>query len=102
MSSRTICLKMFRIHRFLDVEDIDINDARSEASFNSVACVYVLLIASSFGGGVKAGRNDVLGAWGLLELKTEGLNQKLGNAANVVDETQLCKNECTKGTLEKL
>ena len=52
---------------FSDVEDLDINDARSEtnfaASLNSVACGNVTAIASNFGVGVKASRNDMLKAW---------------------------------------
>ena len=40
---------------FLDIEELDVNDARSEknlaASLNSVACDNITTIASSFGGG---------------------------------------------------
>ena len=61
-----------------DVEVFDVNDARSEtgfaASLNSVACDNVTAIASDFGGGVKASRNDMLGAWALMQLKTGGLD----------------------------
>ena len=47
-------------------EELDVDDARSETSFsvslNSVACDNVTAIASDFGVGVKASRNDMLGA----------------------------------------
>ena len=89
---------------FSDVEEFDDNDERSETSFaaslNSVACDNVTAIASSFGGGVIASRSDMLGAWGLMELKTGGVNQKFCIATNVADETQKCTNECTADTLE--
>ena len=68
---------------FSNVED-DVNEARSETSFagslDSVAYGNVTAIASNFGGGVKASRNDMLGAWALIELKTGGSYQKLCNA----------------------
>ena len=52
---------------FLDVEELDNNVARSETSFasslNPVACDNVTALAISFGGGVKASRNQILGAW---------------------------------------
>ena len=52
---------------FSDVEDFDVNEARSETSFtaswNSVACDNVTVMASNFGVGVKNSRNDMLGAW---------------------------------------
>ena len=87
-----------------DVEEFDENDLRSETSFagslNSVACENVTAIASSFGGGVKANRNDMLGAWALTELKTGGSYQKFCNSRNVADETQVCTIECTVDTLE--
>ena len=89
---------------FSDVEEFNVNDARSEtgfaASLNSVACDNVTAIASDFGGGVKASRDDILGAWALMELKTGGVDQKLCNATHVADETQMCKTECTVDTLE--
>ena len=89
---------------FSDVEELDVNKARSEANFaaslNSVACDNVNAIASNFGGGVKASRNDVLGAWALMELKTGGLDQEFCNTAHVADETQMCTTECTVDTLE--
>ena len=89
---------------FLDVEEFDVNDARSEtgfaASLNSVACDNVTAIASDFGGGVKASRDDMLGAWALMELKKGGMDLKLCNATNEADETQLCTKECTVDTLE--
>ena len=89
---------------FLDVEEFDVNSARSETSFatrlNSVACDYVTAIASDFGGGVKASRDDMLGAWALMELKKGVTNLKLCNATNEADETQMCTTECTVDTLE--
>ena len=89
---------------FSDVEEFDIDDARSEtslaASLNSVACDNVTAIASSFGDGVKANRNDMLGAWALMKLKTGGVDHKFCNAAHVADETQMCTTECTVDTLE--
>ena len=89
---------------FLDVEEFDDNDARSEKSFasslNSVACDNVTEIAINFGGGVKTSRNDMLEAWGLMELKTGGSDQKFCNATHVADETQMCTTECTVDTLE--
>ena len=84
---------------FLDVEEFDVNDARSGTSFagslDSVACDNVTAIASSFGGGVKASRNDMLGAWALMALKTGGLDQKFCNVTHVADETQMCATEYT-------
>ena len=89
---------------FSDVEEFDDNDARSETSFagslDSVACDNVTVIASNFGGGAKASRNDMLGAWSLMELKTGGVDQKFCNATNVADETQKCTTEGTADTLE--
>ena len=89
---------------FLDVEELDADDARNETSFasslNSVACGNVTAIASDFGGGVKANRNDMLGAWSLMELKTGGSCQKFCNSRNVADETQICTIECTADILE--
>ena len=89
---------------FSDVEEFDDNDSRSEtsiaASLNSVACENVTAIASNFGGGVKASRNDMLGAWSLMELKTGGSYQKFCNSRNVADETQICTIECTADILE--
>ena len=80
---------------FSDVEEFDVNDARSKtgfaASLKSVACDNVTAIASDFGGGgVKANRNDMLGAWALVELKIGGSDQKLYNSTKVADETQMC------------
>ena len=90
---------------FSDVEEFNDNDSRSEtsiaASLNSVACENVTAIASDFGGGVKASRNDMLGAWSLIELKTGGSYQKFCNSRNVADETQMCTTECTVDNLEK-
>ena len=87
-----------------DVEEFDVNDERSEtgfaASLISVACDNVTAIASGFGGGVKASRADMLGAWALMELKTGGVDQKFCNATHVADETQMCTTECTVNTLE--
>ena len=79
---------------FSNVED-DVNEARSETSFaaslNTVACDNVTAIASDFGGGgVKANRNDMLGAWGLMQLKTGGVDQKFCNSTKVADGTQMC------------
>ena len=89
---------------FSDAEEFDVNDARSEtgfvASLNSVACDNVTAIASDFGGGVKASRDDMLGAWALMELKTGGVDQKFCNATHVADETQMCTTECIVDTLE--
>ena len=84
-----------------DVEELDVNDARSETSFaaslNSVACDNVTAIVSNFGDGVKGSKNDSLGDWGLIELKTSGLDQKFCNATQVAGETKMCK---TVDTLE--
>ena len=89
---------------FLDVENFDDNEARSETSFagslNSVACGNVAALAINFGCGVKASRRDMLGAWALMELKTGGSYQKFCNATHVADETQICTTECTVDTLE--
>ena len=89
---------------FSDVEELDVNDARSEtgfaASLNSVACDNVTAKASDFGCGVKASRDDMLGAWALMPLKTGGMDQKFCNSTNVADETQMCTTECTVDTLE--
>ena len=89
---------------FLFVGELDVNDARSEASLaaslNSVACDNVTAIASNFDGGVTTSRNDILGAWGLMQLKTGGLDQKFCNATHVADETQMYTTECTVDTLE--
>ena len=89
---------------FSDVEEFDDNDSRSEtsiaASLNSVACDNVTAVASCFGGVVKASRNDMLGAWALIKLKTGDLDQKFCNATNVADETQMCTTEGTVDTLE--
>ena len=89
---------------FSDVEDFHDNDSRSETSFagslDSVACDNVNAIASNFSGGVKASRNDMLGAWALMKLKTGGSHQKFCNVTNGADETQMCTTECTVDTLE--
>ena len=90
---------------FSDVEELDVNDARSEtgfaASLNSVACDNVTAIASDFGGGgVKASRNDMLGAGALMELEAGGLDQKFCNTINGADETEMCTTDCTVDTLE--
>ena len=90
---------------FLDVEELDVNEARSEtgfaASLNSVACHNVTAIASDFGGGgVKASRNDMLGAGALMELEAGGLDQKFCNTINGADETEMCTTDCTVDTLE--
>ena len=89
---------------FSDVEEFDVKDARSETSFaaslNSEACDNVTAIASDFGGGVKANRNVMLGAWALMQLKTGGLDQKFCNSTKVADETQMCTTECTVDILE--
>ena len=89
---------------FSDVEEFDDNDSRSEtsiaSSLNSVACENVTALAISFGGGVKASRNDMLGAWALIKLKTGGSHQKFCNVTNGADETQMCTTECTVDTLE--
>ena len=86
---------------FSNVEELDVNDERSDASLNSVACDNVTLIASSFGGDVKTSRNDMLGAWGLMELKTGGIYWNFCNATHVADETQMCTTECSVNILEK-
>ena len=74
---------------FSDVEELDVNDARSDTSFaaslNSVACDNVTAIASNFAVGVKARRNDMLGAWNLMELMTRKLDQKFRNVTHVAD-----------------
>ena len=88
----------------MELEEIDVNDARSETNFNAslnlVANDNVTEIAGNFGVGVKASRNDMLGAWDLMEITTEGLDQKFCNATHVADETQMCTTECTVDTLE--
>ena len=89
---------------FSDVEEFDDDEARSETSFaaslNSVACGNVTALASNFGCGVKASRNDMLGAGALMELKTGGSHQKFCNVTHGADETQMCTTECTVDTLE--
>ena len=89
---------------FLDVEEFDVNDARTEtgfaASLNSVACHNVTAIARNFGGCVKASRDDMLEACALMELKTGGVDQKFCNAIHVADETQMRTSECTVDTWE--
>ena len=88
----------------MDVEEFDDNDSRSEtsiaASLNSVACENVTALAINFGAGIKASRNDMLGAWALMELKTGGVDQKFCNVPHVADETQMCTTEGTVDTLE--
>ena len=42
----------------------------------------------------------MLKSWGLMELKTVGLDQKFCNVTYVADETQTCKTECAVDTLE--
>ena len=90
--------------KFWVVEELDVNDARSESSFasslNSVTCDNVTALAINFGGGVKASRNDMLGAWALMKLKTGGSDQKFCKAAHVADETQMCTTENTVDNLE--
>ena len=89
---------------YSDVEELDVDDSRSEtgfaASLNSVACDNVNAIASNFGGGVKANRNDMLGACALMKLKTRGLDQKFCKATHIADETQMGTTEFTVDTLE--
>ena len=93
---------------FSDVEEFDVNDARSEgfaatgfaASLNSVACDNVTAIANNFGGGVKASRNDMLGAWALMQVPTRGLDQKFCNSTSVADEIQMRTTECIVDSLE--
>ena len=89
---------------FSDVEELDVNDARSETTFaailNSVACGNVAALAINFGGGVTASRNEMLGVWALMELKTEGVDQKFCKAAPMADETQMCTTENDMDTLE--
>ena len=91
-------------NNFSDVEELDNNDARSEtrfvASLNSVACDNVTQKASNSSGAVKTSGNDVLGAWGLMEVKRGGLDQKFCSATRVADERQMCTTECTVDTLE--
>ena len=69
-------------------------------SLDSVACDNVTALAINFGVGVKNSRNDMLGAWSLMELKTGGLDQKFCNATHGAGETQMCTTECTLDTLE--
>ena len=89
---------------FSDVEQLEVNDARSEtnfvASLNSAACGNVTALARNVAGGVKASRNKMLGAWGLMELESGGLDQKFCNATQVADETQMCTTECSVDNLE--
>ena len=97
-------LKIFWIQIFKNIEKLDVDNAGSKTSFaaslNSVACDNVTVIASNFGGSVKASRTDILGAWALMELQTRGLHQKFRNATHVTDETQMCTTECSVDTLE--
>ena len=89
---------------FSDVEEFDDNDSRSETSFaaslNSVACENVTALAINFGGGIKASRNDMLGAWALMEFKTGGSYQKFCNSRSGADETQMYTTDCTVDFLE--
>ena len=89
---------------FSDVEELDVNDARSETTFagswDSVPCGNVTAIASNFGCCVKASRNEMLGAWALMALKTGGSYRKFCYATNGADETQMCTTECTADTFE--
>ena len=89
---------------FSDVEEFDDNDARSETGFagslDSVACGNVTALAINFGDGIKVSRNDMLGAWALIKLKTGESHQRFCNVTNGADETQVCTTECTVGTLE--
>ena len=70
------------------------------SSLNSIACDNVTAITKKVASGVKASRNDMLGAWSLMELKTGGVDQKFCNVTQVADETQMCTTECTVDTLE--
>ena len=83
---------------FSDVEELVVNNAGSERGFsailNSVACNNLTAKSSNLDGGAKISRNDMLGAWGLMEIKSGGLDQKFCNATHVVDETQMCTTEC--------
>ena len=86
---KAICLKIFGIKNFA-------NDARNETnfaatSFSSEARNIVTAIARQFGGSVKAGRNDKLGARGFMELELEGLEQKFCNAT-----TSLMRHNCAQ------
>ena len=91
---------------YSDVEELDVDDARSETSFaanlNSVVCDNVTALASNFGVGVKASRNDMLGAWALMELEAGGLDQKFCNTTHGANETEMCTTDCTVDTLENL
>ena len=86
-----------------DVEELDVDDARSEtslaANLNSVVSDNVIAIASDFGVGVKASRNDMLGAWALMELEAGGLDQKFCNTTHGANETEMCTTDCTVDTL---
>ena len=90
---------------FWDVEELDVDDARSEtsigASLNSVACGNVTATARNFGGGNKTSRTDMSGACALMELKTTSMDQKFCNATHVTGETQMCTTECIVDSLEK-
>ena len=89
---------------FSDVEEFDVNNARSKtgcaASLNSVACDNVTAIASDFDDGVKASRDDMLGALALMELEAGGLDQKFCNTTHRANETEMCTTDCTVDTLE--
>ena len=89
---------------FVDVENVDVDNPRSDTNFAAslilVACDNVTAIASNFGGCVKTSRNEMLGAPALMELKTGGLDQKFCNARHMADETHLGTTECTVDTLE--
>ena len=84
---------------FSDAEERVVSGSRSEtsiaASLDSVACENVTALAINFGVDVKASRNDMLGAWSLMELKTGGADQKFCNSTREPDETQMCTTECT-------
>ena len=83
----------------MEVQEFDVNDTRSETGFAASNC-NITAIASNFGGGVKASRDDMLGAWALMQLKTEGVDQKFCSSTKVADETQMRTTECTADTWE--
>ena len=59
------------------------------AKLEEEACDNVTAIDRKHHHEVKALRNDIMGAWGLMELRTRSLDRKLYSATYVVDETQL-------------
>ena len=75
---------------FLDVEELDIYQARNEtifaARFYSEASDHITSIVSTLGGGGRVCSNKLLGPWSLMELNTGRSGEKFVNATNVPDD----------------